>query len=450
MQKKYAIDMCNGPILSKLLRFALPLMCSSVLQLLFNAADVVVVGQYCGDDSMAAVGSTTSIINLITNLFIGLSIGANVLVAGYYGAGQKKNLYDTVHTAVALSLVSGIMLTIFGVVFTKQILIWMQTPSDVLPLATLYLRIYFCGSTALMLYNFCNSILRAVGDTRRPLYYLLFSGVVNVILNLFFVLICKMNVAGVGLATVISQCLSAFLIVRCLCKEREVYRLFLKGIRIYKPYLIKILRIGIPAGLYGTIFSLSNVVIQSSVNSFGKVIMAGNAAALNIEGFVYVSMNAFQQAAISFTGQNFGAGKLDRVNKILVRSMLCVFVTGTVLGRLVVFFGRPLLHIYSEGENVIEAGMIRLSYICGVYALCGMMDVMVGILRGLGKSVLPTVVSLLGACGLRLVWIFTVFQIPKYHTTNMLYLSYPLSWSITLAAHIICYLIVMRRIRISS
>ncbi len=450
MQKKYAIDMCNGPILPKLLRFALPLMCSSVLQLLFNAADVVVVGQYCGDDSMAAVGSTTSIINLITNLFIGLSIGANVLVAGYYGAGQKKNLYDTVHTAVALSLVSGIMLTIFGVVFTKQILIWMQTPSDVLPLATLYLRIYFCGSTALMLYNFCNSILRAVGDTRRPLYYLLFSGVVNVILNLFFVLICKMNVAGVGLATVISQCLSAFLIVRCLCKEREVYRLFLKGIHIYKPYLIKILQIGIPAGLYGTIFSLSNVVIQSSVNSFGKVIMAGNAAALNIEGFVYVSMNAFQQAAISFTGQNFGAGKLDRVNKILVRSMLCVFVTGTVLGRLVVFFGRPLLHIYSEGESVIEAGMIRLSYICGVYALCGMMDVMVGMLRGLGKSMLPTVVSLLGACGLRLVWIFTVFQIPKYHTTNMLYLSYPLSWSITLAAHIICYLIVMRRIRISS
>ncbi len=450
MQKKYAIDMCNGPILPKLLRFALPLMCSSVLQLLFNAADVVVVGQYCGDDSMAAVGSTTSIINLITNLFIGLSIGANVLVAGYYGAGQKKNLYDTVHTAVALSLVSGIMLTIFGVVFTKQILIWMQTPSDVLPLATLYLRIYFCGSTALMLYNFCNSILRAVGDTRRPLYYLLFSGVVNVILNLFFVLICKMNVAGVGLATVISQCLSAFLIVRCLCKEREVYRLFLKGIRIYKPYLIKILRIGIPAGLYGTIFSLSNVVIQSSVNSFGKVIMAGNAAALNIEGFVYVSMNAFQQAAISFTGQNFGAGKLDRVNKILVRSMLCVFVTGTVLGRLVVFFGRPLLHIYSEGESVIEAGMIRLSYICGVYALCGMMDVMVGMLRGLGKSVLPTVVSLLGACGLRLVWIFTVFQIPKYHTTNMLYLSYPLSWSITLTAHIICYLIVIKKIRISS
>ena len=334
-------------------------------------------------------------------------------------------------------------------VFTKQILIWMQTPSDVLPLATVYLRIYFCGSTALMLYNFCNSILRAVGDTRRPLYYLLFSGVVNVILNLFFVLVCNVNVAGVGLATVISQCLSAFLIVRCLCKEREVYRLFLKGIRIYKPYLIKILQIGIPAGLYGTIFSLSNVVIQSSVNSFGKVIMAGNAAAQNIEGFVYVSMNAFQQAAISFTGQNFGAGKLDRVNKILVRSMLCVFVTGTVLGRLVVFCGRPLLQIYSEGESVIEAGMIRLSYICGVYALCGMMDVMVGMLRGLGKSVLPTVVSLLGACGLRLVWIFTIFQIPKSHTTNMLYLSYPLSWSITLTAHIICYLIVIRRIRIS-
>ena len=445
MKKTYSMDMCNGAILSKLLRFTLPLMCSSILQLLFNAADVVVVGRFCGDHSLAAVGSTTSLINLLTNLFIGLSVGANVLVARFFGAKDDKKVEDTVHTAIALSLVSGFILTILGTIFTKQILIWMQTPDEVLGLATTYLRIYFCGMIAVMLYNFCSSILRAVGDTKRPLYYLIFSGIINVVLNLFFVIVCNLNVAGVGLATIISQFISAGLIVRCMMKEKACYQLKLRKIRFSGRYVLKILQIGLPAGLQGTIFSLSNVVIQSSVNSFGSTIMAGNAAAANIEGFVYVAMNAFHQAAVSFVGQNVGAEKYDRVKKIAIRTLLCVVVTGLLLGNLAVLFGNELLTIYSSKQDVIGAGMVRLKMICGTYALCGMMDVMVGILRGLGYSVMPMIVSLIGACGLRLVWIFTIFKIPDYHTIEVLYASYPISWTITFVVHVICFWIVWRR-----
>ena len=445
MEKTYSIDMCSGSILPKLLKFSLPLMCSSILQLLFNAADVVVVGRFCGEHSLAAVGSTVSLINLLTNLFIGLSVGANVLVARYFGAKEEKHLHDVVHTAVALSIASGVILTVFGVAFTKQILIWMQTPEEVLDLAVTYLRIYFLGMTVTMIYNFCSAILRAVGDTKRPLYYLMYAGVINVILNLFFVIVCNLNVAGVGLATVISQCVSAVLIIRCMMKEKEGYRLCLQDIRFHGRYVKKILQIGLPAGLQGTIFALSNVVIQSSVNSFGAVVMAGNAAASNIEGFVYVAMNAFHQAAVSFVGQNMGAGKFGRINKIAVRSLICVIVTGCLLGNLAVLFGHPLLSIYSSKEEVIADGMVRLQMICGMYALCGMMDVMVGILRGLGYSVMPMIVSLIGACGLRLLWIFTIFQIPDFHTTKMLYLSYPVSWTITFMVHVICFFVVRRR-----
>ena len=445
MVKSYSIDMCNGSILPKLLRFAIPLMCSSILQLLFNAADVVVVGRFCGENSLAAVGSTTSLINLLTNLFIGLSVGANVLTARYYGAKENRHLHDVIHTAVALSLISGIILTIFGVVFAKQILQWMQTPKEVIALSTMYLRIYFMGMIATMLYNFCSAVLRAVGDTKRPLYYLLFAGLINVVLNLFFVVVCKMNVAGVGLATVLSQCISATLIVRCLLREKEAYQLILKDIRLHTKYVGRILQIGLPAGLQGTVFSLSNVVIQSSVNSFGSVIMAGNAAAGNVEGFVYMGMNAFHQAAVSFVSQNMGAGRFERINKIVVRVMLCVIMTGILLGGLVVLFGEHLLGFYSGKEDVIAAGMIRLRIICGVYFLCGLMDVMVGVLRGLGYSVMPMIVSLIGACGLRLLWIFTIFQVEQYHTTTVLYLSYPVTWLITFMIHVICFCVVRRR-----
>ena len=439
------MDMCNGPIMSKLLRFALPLMCSSLLQLLFNAADVVVVGQFCGEESLAAVGSTTSLINLMTNLFIGLSVGANVLVARYFGAKQEKEVHNTVHTALALSIVSGLFLTVIGVVFAKQILIWMKCPADVLPLSALYLRVYFLGMTATMIYNFCSAILRAVGDTKRPLYYLLFAGVINVVLNLFFVIMFDMNVAGVGFATAISQCVSACLVARCLTKENAIYKLVLKEIRFHKSQLIKILQIGIPAGLQGTVFSLSNVVIQSAINSFGSVVMAANAAAMSIEGFVFVAMNAFHQAAVSFISQNVGAGKFGRINKIVWCVLLGVTVTGLVLGGMAVLFGKELLTLYSTNPEVIVQGMIRLKWICSFYALCGIMDVMVGVLRGLGYSVMPMIVSLLGACGLRLLWIFTVFRIPEYHTTKVLYLSYLMSWTITIVAHVVCFLIVRRK-----
>lgn len=445
-KKKYEIDMCSGSIFKKMLLFAVPLMFSSILQLLFNAADVVVVGRYAGDNSLAAVGSNTSLINLLTNLFVGLSVGANVLIAHYYGAKEKEDLKKAVHTVVAISIVSGILLTIVGVIGARQFLIWMDTPENVLDLAVTYLRIYFAGITATMIYNFGAAILRAVGDTKRPLYYLLLAGVVNVVLNLIFVIKFNMDVAGVALATVISQCISAFLIIRCLIKETGAIHLELKALKIDRGNLLKILKVGLPAGFQGVLFSLSNVVIQSSVNGFGEITVAGNSAAANLEGFVYMAMNAFHQAAISFTSQNVGAGKYSRINKVLYVAQTYVVAVGLSLGLLVIAFGSPLLGIYSDNSVVIEAGLVRLKYVVTVYFLCGMMDVMVGSLRGLGYAVMPMIVSLMGACGLRLIWIATIFQIPKFHTIDMVYITYPVTWFITFLAHVICFMIVRRKL----
>lgn len=434
------MDMCSGPILSKMLMFAIPLMCSSMLQMLFNAADTVVVGRFAGDNSLAAVGSNGSLIGLITNLFLGLSIGANVLVARYFGAKREKDLSETVHTAILLSIFSGIFLTIIGCAGAKQILIWMQTPPEVLELAVLYLRIYFLGMTATMVYNFGSAILRAVGDTQRPLYFLLGAGVVNVVLNLIFVILFKMDVAGVALATVISQCISAALIIRCLMREEGAFRLIPRQLHIYRDKFLGILKIGLPAGVQGIIFSLSNVVIQSSINSFGAVTVAGNSAAANIESFVYFAMNAFHQATISFTGQNMGAGNYKRINRIVVTGEICVTVVGIVLGNLVVLAGHPLLGIYSSSEKVIAAGMVRLKVVSVTYALCGMMDVMVGALRGIGYSIMPMMVSLVGVCGLRMMWIATVFQMPEYHSARMVYISYPITWFVTFVVHILSFI----------
>ena len=445
-KRKYEMDMCSGSILGKILLFALPLMFSSILQLLFNAADIIVVGRYAGDNSLAAVGSTSSLINLLTNFFLGLSVGANVLVARYCGAKKDDEVSQTVHTAMLLSIYSGIILTFIGCIGAKQILIWMQTPEDVLPLAALYLRIYFAGITATMLYNFGSAILRAIGDTKRPLYYLTTAGVINVLLNLFFVIVCKMDVAGVALATVISQCISALLIVRCMMKEEGSIHLELSMLHVDGDKFKRILQIGLPASFQGMVFSFSNVIIQSSVNSFGAITVAGNSAAANIEGFVYVSMNAFHQAAISFTGQNIGAAKYERVNRILYIAEGCVLVVGLLLGNLAVLFGRSLLALYTNSSAVIEAGMIRMRFICTVYALCGMMDVIVGSLRGMGYAVMPMIVSLIGACGLRLIWIFTFFRMETFHTQASLYLTYPVSWLITFLAHVVCFVIVRRKL----
>lgn len=446
MNKKYEIDMCSGSVFGKMLLFALPLMCSSILQLLFNAADIVVVGRFAGDNALAAVGSNTALINLLTNLFVGLSVGSNVLTAQYYGAKKDSDLKETVHTSMLLSICSGVLLTVVGLVGARGLLELMQAPPEVLELAALYLRIYFLGMTSMMVYNFGSAILRAVGDTKRPLYYLLAAGIVNVVLNLFFVIACHMGVAGVGAATVISQTISALLVVRCLVREQGGIHLELRELAISKDKLGKIMQIGLPAGFQGTVFSLSNVVIQSAVNSFGNIAVAGNSAAANIEGFVYMAMNAFHQATISFTSQNFGARQYRRIYKILFAGELCVVITGLLLGNLAVFFGNALLGIYSPSAEVIAAGMVRMKFICTVYALCGIMDVLVGALRGIGYSIIPMIVSLIGACGLRLLWIATVFQIPEYHSLSTVYISYPITWTITLIVHAVTFALAARKV----
>lgn len=437
------MDMCNGPIFGKLLVFALPLMLSGILQLLFNAADIVVVGKFSGSHALAAVGSTGALINLFVNVFIGFSIGTNVLVAQYFGARDEKNVHETVHTSILLGIVGGFILIVAGMVFAKPMLEWMDTPEDVLSHAVLYMRIYFIGMPAMLVYNFGAAILRAIGDTRRPLYYLLSAGVINVILNLFFVIVLDMGVAGVATATVISQIVSAILIVRCLMHSDGIYRLDLHELKIYKRKMVHIAKIGLPAGVQGAVFSLSNVLIQSSVNSFGSIAMAGNTAAGNIEGFVYTSMNAVYQTALSFTSQNVGGERQDRIPKIVFQCLAIVTVVGAVLGNLAYQCGPFLLNIYSSDPEVIQYGMSRMQIICQWYFLCGIMDVAVGILRGMGYSVLPMLVSLAGACGLRVLWIFTVFV--WKHSLFVLYLSYPITWTITLAVHFICFFVIWKR-----
>ena len=446
MRKDTSIDMTTGAILPKLLKLSLPLMLSSVLQLLFNAADIIVVGNFAGDNSLAAVGSTSSLVNLMTNLFLGLSTGANVLASHCMGAGDGERVSRTVHTSMLLSVISGLFLTAVGCLFADDLLALMQTPPEVLELSALYLRIYFAGMTAMLVYNLGSSILRAKGDTKRPLLYLTLSGAVNVILNLIFVILFKMDVAGVALATVISQCMSAFLIIRCLVRETDSFRLELRKLRLDGATVGKMLKIGVPAGFQGVLFSLSNVVIQSSVNSFGAIVMAGSAAAASIEGFIWVSMNAFSQGALTFTSANIGAGRYSRVNRITVISCSCAAVAGIVLGNLAYLFGTPLLSIYDTRPEVIEAGLVRMSLVCTMYCTCGLMDCIVGSIRGMEYALTPTIVSLLGACGLRLLWIFTGFQLPEFHTEFWLFMSYPASWIITFLAHLVCYFFMRRKL----
>ena len=442
--KKYEIDMCSGPLFGKILLFYIPLMLSGILQLLFNAADIVVVGRFVGSEALAAVGSTSSLINLLVNVFIGLSVGANVLAARFFGAGKKEELSDMVHTAIATSLVSGIFLIFLGVLLARPALLLMETPENVIDQAVLYMRIYFIGMPATMAYNFGSAILRAAGDTKRPLYYLFAAGVVNVVLNLFFVIVCGLGVAGVAIATVISQVISAALVIRCLALSDSDYKLDLKRLRIVPDKLLRMVQIGVPAGLQGALFSVSNVLIQSSVNSFGSVAMAGNTAASNIEGFVYTSMNAFHQTAISFTGQNYGARNYKRIGRILLICQLLVIAVGLLFGNAAYLLGDKLLLLYSSEPEVITYGLLRMSIICTTYCLCGMMDVMVGSLRGMGYSVMPMLVSLTGACLFRILWIYTVFQ--EIPTLQCLYWSYPVSWGLTFLAHLLCFVVVYRKL----
>ena len=440
--------MCNGPLLGKILIFYVPLMLSGILQLLFNAADIVVVGRFAGNESLAAVGATGSLTNLIVNLFIGLSVGANVLVAHFYGAGQKEELKNMVQTAIATAAVSGVILIFVGFFVSRPALVLMGTPDDVISHSVLYMRIYFAGMPFMMVYNFGSAVLRAVGDTRRPLYYLLAAGIVNVILNLIFVIVFHMGVAGVATATVISQAISAALVVRCLALSDSDYRLVLKGMKIDPGKLVKMVQIGTPAGLQGALFSISNVLIQSSVNSFGSIAMAGNTAASNIEGFVYTAMNAFHQAAVSFCGQNYGAMKFKRVGKVTAICLGLVTVVGFLMGSGAYLASGLLLRIYSPDAEVIRYGTLRMAYICILYFLCGAMDVMVGSLRGMGYSIMPMLVSLTGACLFRVVWIYTAFR--RIPTLECLYVSYPISWGLTFLVHLLCFAVVYRKLLVSG
>lgn len=443
-KSSYEIDMCNGPLFGKIVRYAIPLMLSGILQLLFNAADMVVVGRFAGSSALAAVGATGSLINLLVNLFIGLSVGTNVLVARYYGARDMQQLHETVHTSILTSIVSGTILIVIGVVLAKPLLTLMGTPDDVLDQAALYMRIYFCGMPAMMLYNFGAAILRSVGDTKRPLYFLLISGVVNVILNLFLVICFHMGVDGVAVATVVSQVIAAVLVLMCLVKSDAPYRVEIKKLHIYKNKLLEMVKIGLPAGMQGVVFSISNVLIQSSINSFGSTVMAGSTASSNIEGFVYTAMNSFYQTALSFTGQNMGAKKYDRIGKIMRICVLDVTVIGLVLGCSAYLCGSTLLSIYTSDPQVIQYGLVRMLFMCVPYFLCGVMDTMVGSLRGMGYSIMPMIVSLTGACALRVVWILTIFA--HYHTLEVLFVSYPISWLITGLTHFLCYLIAHRKL----
>lgn len=438
--------MLEGPLFSGIIRYTVPIILTSLLQLLFNAADLVVVGQFCGSVSVAAVGATGSLTNLMVNFFIGLSVGAGVTVAHGLGSREDTVVRRTVHTSLPTALVCGVILTILGVSLSGTFLEWMGTPDTVLPLSAVYMRIYFSGVTFTLLYNFCAAILRAAGDTKSPLVFLTLAGVVNVILNVFFVRTLHMNVAGVALATAISQGISAILVVTALMRRTDACKLYLREMRIYMPQLRKLLRIGLPAGIQSSLFAISNVLIQSSVNSFGDVFMSGNAAAANIEGFVYVSLNAFHQTAVNYIGQNAGARQWKRVRQTLWICLGSVTAVGLTLGFLAYGMGPELLKIYiTDSQEAIGYGMTRLAFICLPYFLCGLMDVSTGVLRGLGASLTPMVISVLGVCGLRIFWIYSIFRIPRFHTPQCLYFSYTVSWTVTFLCQMLALSVVLRK-----
>ena len=440
-------NMLQGPLLGSIIAYTIPIILTSMLQLLFNAADLMVVGRFCGSVSVAAVGVTGSLTNLMVNFFVGLSVGAGVTVAHGLGGRMEEAVHRAVHTALPVSLVCGSVLTVVGVGFSKTFLTMMGTPAEVLPLSATYMRIYFAGITFTMVYNFCAAILRAAGDTKSPLLFLTLAGITNVVLNLFFVIVLHMNVAGVALATILSQAMAAVLVVLALMRRRDACRLELSKMRFYPIPIRQMLRIGLPAGIQSALFSISNVIIQSSINSFGSTVVSGSAASSNIENFIYAAMNAFHQTAVNFTGQNLGAHQFGRIRKILYVTLTCAAVTGIVLSAAAIAAGRTLLGLYiTDSAEALEYGLIRLRWVASLYCLCGMMDVSTGALRGMGESVIPMVISVLGICVLRIGWILTFFQIPAYHTPESLYVSYPISWIITFACQFVAFQLVFRRV----
>lgn len=443
-KNKYEIDMCNGSIMDKLISFSLPLMLSGILQLMFNAVDIVVVGRFSGSEALAAVGSTTALINVFTNLFIGISLGANVLAARFYAAGKDEEMSETVHTSILLALISGIIMAVLGVIFARICLELMDTPDDVIDLSTLYMRIYFLGMPFFMLYNYGAAILRAVGDTRRPLLFLVVAGVTNAVLNMILVIVFHLGVAGVAIATIISQLISCILVLRCLYMTDSSYQLRFSRLCMKKFYLVQIFQVGIPAGVQSTVINISNALLQSSVNSFGSTAMAGYTAANNILGFLYASVNAVTQACMSFTSQNYGVGKYKRMDRVLLDCGILSFVIALVLGCGSYMCGGEILKVYTEDPEVIRCGVEILSITTVPYFLCGIMDLFPGALRGMGHSGVPMILSIIGTVGTRIVWIFWIF--PQHRSLYTLFISYPASWFITIVLQVICFVFVRQTV----
>lgn len=450
-EKRLRQNLCEGPFLPKIISYTVPIILTSVLQLLFNAADLMVLGQLKGNDNVGAVGATGSLINLLVSLFTGLSIGAGVCVAQGIGAKDDSRVQRAIHTAIPAAAIGGAVLTVIGIFLSRWFLELMSTPANLLPQATLYMQIYFAGIIPILVYNFGAAILRSAGDTKSPLLYLSAAGVLNILLNLFFVAVCDMAVDGVALATVLSQLLACVLVLRKLMRREDNCKLCLKKMRIDSGALSRIISIGLPAGIQGSLFAISNVTIQSSINSFNvEAINNGCSAASNIEGFVYMGMNAFQQTATTFVGQNSGARKYKNVGRIVGLSLICVTVTGLLLGILGRVFAPQLLALYlKEGGDSITYGQIRMNYVCVLYFLCGIMDVLSGSLRGMGASTVPMVVTILGACGLRIVWVATVFK--QVHTLESLFMVFPVSWLVTIVVLAICFMTIWKkRLKLSS
>lgn len=443
-RNRYEIDMCNGSILDKLISFSIPLMLSNILQLLFNAVDIVVVGRFAGSRALAAVGSTTALINVFTNLFIGVSLGANVLAARFYASKREREMSETVHTAITFALLSGMIMVFVGLLFSRAALRLMDTPADVIDQSALYMRIYFMGMPFFMLYNYGAAILRAVGDTKRPLLFLVIAGVTNALLNLFLVTKLHLGVAGVAIATVIAQMISCILVLWCLYRSDGSYQLRFSKLTLKASYLKQIFQVGIPAGIQSTVINFSNVLLQSSVNSFGSTAMAGYTAANNIFGFLFASVNSVTQACMSFTSQNYGVKNLKRMDKVLRNCILLSVVISLMLGGSSYIFGPTLLQIYTSDPNVIQCGMEILLYTTVTYFMCGLMDLFPGALRGMGYSAVPMLLSIIGTVGTRILWIFMVF--PKHHSLDILFISYPASWLVTISLQVICYYFVRKKI----
>ena len=442
-KNKYEIDMCNGSIMDKLISFSLPLMLTSILQLMFNAVDIIVVGHYTGSEALAAVGSTTALINIFTNLFIGVSLGANVLAARYFAAGQDKEMSEAVHTAIALALVSGVIMAFVGVGATRLALEVMDTPANVIDQSVLYMRIYFMGMPFFMLYNYGAAILRAVGDTKRPLMFLAVSGMANVVLDLALVIVVPLGVAGVAIGTVASQMISCILVIRCLCKTESSYQLRFSRLAIKSVYLKRIFQVGIPAGIQSTVINFSNAMLQSSVNSFGSTAMAGYTAANNVMGFLYAAVNAVTQACMSFTSQNYSVRKPKRMDRVLVDCMILSVGVSVVFGVGAYVFGSQILKIYTTDAKVIQCGLEILSITTVPYFLCGIMDLIPGALRGMGHSAVPMILSVIGTVGTRIIWIYLIF--PQHRSLYFLFISYPGSWIATILLQAVCFWFVRKQ-----